>query len=516
MSESPRLAERDLTAAEQAIALRCVLRARESGQARWLARVIEAEVGDVLRCYAHAGVRDRFFWQRVEVGEAFCTFGAVDEIESDGPGRFSDIRDWTRKLRQRIDWLGPLRPATAPLFVGGFGFESEMAVSPDWKAFPAARFVLPEVIVEQRDGQSRWILFVRVESGATQHAVVSELEARFDDAAAANAPGEIASDGASARSGIDSTEELDGAVGRTLDGCAGEAKGPEYIVRADRSHAKFQEQIRNALGDIEEGRMAKVVVARSLSVDHDSPFDIPSFLDRLRSMYPSCTLVAVGRAMDTFLAATPETLIRIAGDEVASAALAGSAPRGRHPEEDEALGQALLGSEKENAEHNHVVASIRSAIESCCEEFEISETPTLRKLVGIQHLETCLRGRLSSKPDGQPAVDLLELVETLHPTPAVGGVPAENAASWLRRFEGLDRGWYAAPIGWLDPSGGGDFRVALRSALIRNGLGPEGSSGASRALLFAGAGIVAGSDPAQELVETRIKLRALLAPMTEI
>jgi len=195
MSESERRVERDLTADEQAIALRCVSRARESGQTRWLARVIEAEVGDVLRCYAYAGVRDRFFWQRVEAGEAFCTFGAVDEVESDGPGRFSDIRDWTRKVRQRIDWLGPLRPATAPLFVGGFGFESEMAISPDWKAFPAARFVLPEVIMERRDGRSRWILFVRVESGATRQAVVSELENRFDDAAEANAPGEFASDG---------------------------------------------------------------------------------------------------------------------------------------------------------------------------------------------------------------------------------------------------------------------------------------------------------------------------------
>lgn len=127
-----------------------------------------------------------------------------------------------------------------------------------------------------------------------------------------------------------------------------------------------------------------------------------------------------------------------------------------------------------------------------------------------------MRGRLRQTDEAENSVDVLTLVEALHPTPAVGGVPAEAARRWLRRFEGLERGWYAAPVGWLDVDGGGDFRVALRSALIRNGLGPRGESGASRALLFAGAGVVRQSEPESELVETRIKLRALLAPLTEI
>lgn len=509
MIGSERLEAGTLAVAEQAKVENSVARALESGQTRWIARVVEADVGDVLRCYARAGDRDRFFWQRVEADEAFCSFGSVDEIESGGCGRFSDVRDWTQSLRDRIDWLGEHRAVSAPLFVGGFGFESEMSISPDWKAFPAARFVLPEVMVEQRAGCSHWILFARVEPGATRHSVESDLATRFDDAVAVSAPETV-------EDSIETVEDSIEEGNRNLDGFGDDFGGPEFIVRADRSHGRFQDQIRNALRHIEEGRMAKVVVARSLSVDHDAPFDIPSFLARLRSMYPSCTLVAVGRAKDTFLAATPETLVRVAGREVASAALAGSAPRGRHPEEDRALGQALLGSEKENAEHRHVVDSIRYVLEPWCEGFEIPEAPALRRLVGIQHLETNVRGRIARREDGQPAVDLLGLVEALHPTPAVGGVPAENAATWLRRFEGLDRGWYAAPIGWLDQSGGGDFRVALRSALIRNGLGPSGESAASRALLFAGAGVVEGSDPARELVETRIKLRALLAPMTEI
>jgi salicylate biosynthesis isochorismate synthase len=501
MMATESLARRNFDADEMRLITTCLTEAHESSQTRWIARVVEADVEDVLECYAQAGDCDRFFWQRVEADESFCGLGTVDEVESGGASRFCDIRDWAEDLDDRIHWIGSPRPAPAPLFLGGFGFEAEAMVSPDWKAFPAARFVLPEILIERRAGQSRWILFVRVEPGATEHSIVTELDARFEDAVLA-----------SSSSGVEAAPPPSAETAEAAKGHG----GLEFIVRADRSHASFRDQIIHALAEIEAGRMAKIVLARSLSVDHDADIEIPSFLERLRTQYPSCTLMAIGRGKDTFLAATPETLIRVEGHEVESAALAGSAPRGRHPEEDRALGQALLDSEKENLEHGHVVCLIRDVVESCCEAFEISEKPTLRRLVGIQHLETRLRGHLKSRSDGQKAVDLLELVEALHPTPAVGGVPAANAVAWLRRFEELDRGWYAAPVGWLDREGGGDFCVALRSALIRNGLGPPGESGASRTLLFAGAGIVSGSDPEQELIETRIKLRALLALMTEI
>lgn len=489
----------------------CVREAQASGEVRWLARVVEAEGSGVLECYARAEDQDRFFWQRAEAGDLFCALGAVDEIESDGPGRFADIRKWSASLSKRMDWIGANRSSrseTSPVYLGGFGFENEMASSPHWKAFPAARFVLPKFIVEQREenettvggkGGSRWVHFVRVEPGAPASAVESELLGRFD---------EVLTMSSSTGDGIG--EDCSRDLGR-----AGEV-GPEYIVRADRRHSVFEAQVRRAIQEIEEGGLAKVVLARSLSVDHDVPFDVPAFLARLRDLYPSCTLVAIGRGKDTFLAATPERLVRVAGCEVESAALAGSAPRGRHPEEDQAFAAALLGSEKENEEHAYVVASIRGVVEVLCDDFECSATPELRRLVGIQHLETRLRGRLRLESDGQKVTDVLGLVEALHPTPAVGGLPATEAMAWLKHFERLDRGWYASPVGWLDQSGGGDFRVALRSALIRNGLGPTGESGASHAILFAGAGIVAGSEPERELVETRIKLRALLAPMTEI
>jgi isochorismate synthase len=488
--------------------------ARSSGQTRWIARVLETEEVDPLACYARAGTQDRFFWERAETGESLAAWGCVDEAESAGPGRFEDIRGWAESVRGRLHWVGAPRPSTAPLFVGGFGFEDDGSPSEDWKAFPASRFFMPAILAERWKRESLCVLFVRIEPGVSTESIESALASRLEEALASLRGGDRlealgANHAASERASVVSTEAA-----------GGWSAGPEYRVQSDRAHSVYRAQVRRALDEIEAGRLQKVVVARSLRVDHDGPLEVPPFLERLRVIYPSCTLVAFGRGQDTFLAATPETLVRLEGTCVRTAALAGSAPRGRTPEEDRLLGDALLASRKDRAEHGHVVEAIRDVLGPLCEAIEVPASPRLRALFGIQHLETPIRGVLRSAPDDialRPrAPDVLDLVAALHPTPAVGGVPGPRAREWLRRCEALDRGWYAAPIGWLDASGGGDFRVALRSALVRNGLDGAGVSGASRARLFAGAGIVAGSQPEQELVETRIKLRALLAPLTEI
>ncbi len=482
---------------------RSVARARRSGRTRWIAQVIEDGVDDPLRCYAYAGDRDRFFWGRAEEGEFLCAWGAVHEIETEGRDRFRDVRAWRRDLSARLDWIGGERAGSAPSFVGGFGFDSEATPAPEWKSFAAARFLLPEVIVERRAGRARWVLFARVEPGARRDSVLATLEARRADAMAANRIPEAAGSGRSTQLAP---------IGREADW----PSGPTYVVRSDRSHAVFEGQVRRALSEIERGRLVKVVLARSLEVDHDEEFDVPAFLARLQGLHPSCTLVAVGRGSDTFLAATPETLVRVTGRRVETAALAGSTPRGRHPEEDRRLAERLLGSAKENEEHRHVVEAIRAGLSPLCDELEIPARPALRALFGIQHLETPICGRLSESHGGRSRPDILEIVGALHPTPAVCGVPRAAAKDWLRHFEGLSRGWYASPLGWLDLEGGGAFCVALRSALIRNRAATRGTSASGRAILFAGAGIVSGSDPEAELAETRVKLRALLAPLTEI
>lgn len=492
-----------------------VAQARESGRTRFLAwgfALPELAAGDGLRAFAWAANRDRSYWERVDAGELFFAWGSVDEIEDEGQGRFDAVRTWQRDLVARLRFAGEARPPGSPLVLGGFGFEAKASSDPDWKSFPAARFRLPEGLVERLDGRGRAVVFARVEPTTTAAAVEADLERRIGEAFAAVAP-QGADASSEARASIAESRPAASDGGASADATR---EGPEYRVRSDRSHARFCAQVESALGELASGRLAKLVLARSLAVEHDGEFDVPGFLARLRVTYPSCTLVAVGRGRDTFLAATPETLIRVAGRRIETAALAGSTARGRTPEEDRELAAALFSSPKERAEHAHVVDAIRAVLAPLCSRLAIAPGPRLRALFGIQHLETAIEGELAPAHAGEAPSDVLSLVEALHPTPAVAGAPAPAAAGWLRRHEGLERGWFAAPIGWLDAEGGGAFCVGLRSALIRNGLGPIGQSGASRARLFAGAGIVAGSDPGQELVETRIKLRALLAPLTEI
>ncbi|MBK7952463.1 MAG: isochorismate synthase [Deltaproteobacteria bacterium] len=515
---SARRVERGAPEAGLEQGIRCtVARARASGRPQflaWVAPLPELEAESGIRCLAWAGPRDRCYWERIDAGELHFAWGSLDELEGEGPERYAAVRAWQRDVGARLDWLGLERPPTRPLFVGGFAFDEGGSTDPDWKAFPAARFVLPEGIIERASGEARCVLLARIEAHGDEAALAAELVRRLDEIRRV-----VRGRGEPGASGLGLGDSASaGSMAGVFAGAGTEvdAEGPEYRVRADRSHARFRVQVRQALAEIASGRFAKLVLARSLAVEHDADFDVPGFLARLRGVYPSCTLIAIGRGRDSFVAATPETLVRVEGDRLETAALAGSAPRGRTPDEDLALGRGLLASAKNRAEHAHVVEAIRAVLRPRTASLAIPAEPRLKALFGIQHLETPIEARLAATRADEEATDVLALVAALHPTPAVAGAPAREAAAWLRRFEGLERGWYAAPIGWLDAQGGGAFCVALRSALIRNGVGAAGRPAGSRARLFAGAGLVEGSDPEQELVETRIKLRALLAPLTEI
>jgi menaquinone-specific isochorismate synthase len=175
-------------------------------------------------------------------------------------------------------------------------------------------------------------------------------------------------------------------------------------------------------------------------------------------------------------------------------ALAGSAPRGVTDEEDQRFGAELLHSAKNQGEHQFVVTTIRDALSSLCSRVWVAHAPRLLKLKNIQHLETPIMGNLL------PGHSILETIENLHPTPAVGGYPRTPALAALREDEQLDRGWYAGPIGWIGTGGNGEFAVALRSGLV------EGN----QATLFAGCGIVADSDPESEYQESCLKLQVML------
>ena len=220
-------------------------------------------------------------------------------------------------------------------------------------------------------------------------------------------------------------------------------------------------------------------------------------LNGLRQRFPDCYAFsfANGRGQ-SFIGASPERLVRVEDGAMLTEALAGSAPRGRSASEDASLGDALLHSDKDLREHWIVLDSILRRLSPLGMEPEAAAKPGLRRLANVQHLQTPVRGRL---PEG---VRLLNVLARLHPTPAVGAVP-RAACAFIRRLEAFPRGLYGGPLGWIDPRGGGEFFVGIRSALVDG----------AHARLYAGAGIVAGSEPEKEFAETELKFRALLEAM---
>ncbi len=272
------------------------------------------------------------------------------------------------------------------------------------------------------------------------------------------------------------------------------AEAPDrFELSSVRSHEDFRRRVKQAIEVVRSGRLDKVVMAREVLATANRPFRQEHLLERLRALHPSCCAFAV----DGFVGASPELLVRRRGLEVVSQPLAGTVARSGDPDEDRHLAAMLLASEKERAEHRVVVEAILAGLGPLCAALDAPEAPRLLGLRNVAHLATQVRGSLAAA--GAPSA--LELAAALHPTPAVGGWPRDEALDYLRKSEELDRGRYAGPVGFVDADGDGEWWIGIRSALV------EGRS----ARLFAGVGLVAGSDPSAELAETQLKLQAMLA-----
>jgi len=333
---------------------------------------------------------------------------------------------------------------TGPLLMGGFRFDAERPRTDLWRDFAADRLVLPERMFVQSGGVA-WLTTNHVFAASVADAPVPTL--------APEARG------------------LDRARWQSL------VKGVGYGIRHRR------------LG------VDKVVLARTQQVA--GAFDSTSVLGSLAGAYPTCTIFGLGHGDSTFVGATPERLVSVCAGLATTMALAGSTARGATEAEDVALGLRLLRDPKERSEHAFVIDALRAGLSDISTRVIADAEPRLRKLANLQHLFTPVHGQLA------PGRTIRDVVQRLHPTPAVGGSPTTPALDLIRASEVLDRGWYAAPIGWLNRRGEGEFVVGLRSALLR----PQ------EAVLFAGCGIVADSDPAAELAESDWKLRPMLSAL---
>ena len=405
-------------------------------------------------------------WSRPNDGYALAGVGAAWSLSVRGPRRFADAAAaWRERCSDALIDNSTDVVGTGPVLMGGFAFDPEQRSAALWRGYPDGQLVLPQTMLTSADGAA-WL---------TTNAVVQPGD-DLDELTQAVTPRYPLSAG-------DSTVTVPDSQPLSL----------EDAVPA----AAWKATVETLVRDIARGEVQKVVLARMLQVSGERPFNQATALRWLSTLYPECFVFAVAREGRCFLGASPERLARLHHGLLSTSCLAGSIARGATAETDRQLEQALLASDKERAEHEFVVRAMHDALTQMSVATEPFGPPTVMKMANVQHLFTAITGRAVG------GCTILDLVERLHPTPAVGGYPREAALQAIRTHESLDRGWYAGPVGWLDARGDGEFAVAIRSALLDEG----------RAALFAGCGIVAGSDPEREYAESCLKLRPILSAL---
>ncbi len=435
---------------------------------------VESEITDPCAAvFASRLASDRWFcWEQPDRGFALAGLGVAHEAASRGEGRFADVAEECLRLGGDavVDEPPGLPAGTGPVWLGGFAFDPDGGASSTWSSLAPGSLVLPELSL--------------CRSGTRTFLTLNALVQPGDDA-----------------------DERGAALGARLAGLRGAAPLPlldphptsHAQIRSARPPGEFEDAVAAATSMIGAGEMSKVVLAREVVVSAGAAHDPAALFGAMREQFPSCFCFCCGTPEAAFIGASPELLVRRSGASVSTVALAGSTRRSSDPAVDDHLGEQLLRSDKDRREQRIVAERIVRALRPHAVWVEAAAEPEIVKVANIQHLATPVIAQLAEPRSA------IELAGMLHPTPAVGGEPWPAAATTIAELEGMDRGWYAGPVGWMDATEDGEFCVALRSALLRD----------REAHLFAGVGVVAGSDPAAELAETEVKLQALLPLLAE-
>ncbi|HEX4338144.1 MAG TPA: isochorismate synthase [Polyangiaceae bacterium] len=397
-------------------------------------------------------------------GPGFVALGSVETFVGTGVLRTEQIRSRAEAFFARLEHVRSTEDAPSLRCFGGLSFQPGAASAEPWTEFGDARFVFPRFRYCRQGDRG----FLSVAARADETA--SEPSRRALVAAASGL--------------LDALHRASRVVPTAV-----RPEARRVVSRDETSETEYRGLVQRIVDRIGAGEFQKVVIARRSTLSFDAPVEPTSVLRDLAETSEHCTRFAFRFGKMTFVGATPERLIRRRGPSLDTEALAGSS--------DGAQAAALMHSPKEREEHDLVVREIVRALAPLCVTLDHPTAPEVRVLRHLLHLTTPIRGRLSAP------VHVLDLVQRLHPTPAVGGVPGPDAVRFITEHEPAERGWYASPIGWFDADGDGEFAVGLRSGALVG----------DRAYLYAGGGIVKDSDPASEYAETRLKLATLSAAL---
>lgn len=395
-----------------------------------------------------------YYWSRPNEGLALLGYETVTDLVANGENRLTELAGLGQG--KRADWicLDPDLTGDGPVWFGGFPFE---------EGSEAAMLHLPLLLLKQQGEQTSLTLSCVCGPDVSVKSIFKRWRAAL--------------------------KKLVQVVLIPV-GAQKYAKNEVTRVAAIPSQTQWQNRVEQAIEAIERGTLAKVVLSRRVELEATENFDIPTLVSCLLYRYANCTVMVFPLKGKTIVAATPERLVGLSERQVQCDALAGT---------HEKQSTQLPGSAKDQHEHRLVIDMIKDRLSPLCDHMDIQSTPEVMGLQNLSHLRTPIRARANA------GVSLLDLAQTLHPTPAVGGTPRRAALNWLAQ-QGEERcDWYSGAFGWMSPTGDGDLNVVLRCASLSG----------NRAVLSAGAGIVAGSTPSGEWQETEWKLQAMLDALTE-
>lgn len=425
---------------------------------------------DLLRLFegAKQAGRDRTYWSSTDDDFTIVGIGSAYEIAAQG-NHFEETKRAWQALLKRSFIHNPFEVAgTGVLALGGMTFDPNKEQTSLWEKFGQSLFVVPIYTVVQHQETFYFTYTQTVDEDSVKGDIAQHIS---------NAEEQI----------IEWAKTVHDSV------------HVEVIEKEEIAAKKWIEDVKQAIDDIQAEKANKIVLAREMRIQLNRQAEVGQMLKKLHHLQTNCYIYAFERGSDCFIGATPERLVRIDGDQLLSTCLAGTAPRGKTAEVDEEIRTGLLNDPKNLEEHAYVVQMITDAIRPYCINVKTAEGPVVRPLKNVQHLYTPVTAHVKK------GYHLFDFVEQLHPTPALGGVPTDVSLAFIRKQESLDRGWYGAPIGWLDSNQHGEFAVGIRSALVQNDV----------VSLFAGCGIMKDSDPLEEFEETSIKFLPILSVLED-
>lgn len=409
---------------------------------------------------------ERFYWETDDL--ALAGFGVTAELTAWGEDRFRSIQQKAAALFENAVIINDGPIGVGPRLFGGFAFTDDFVPDNTWSIYTPAYFILPHYQITQHSDEIWLTINATLQPDESKDNALPQL-----------------------REALDARYEMLLAAASH----SHRSHGSPVDLKYPMPYETWDQIIQDATNRVKAGELDKVVLSRVCEIRFAERVNIDSALDYLSEKYADCyRFLFEPRPYHAFYGATPELLANVDGRSLETMGLAGSIKRGTNPQEDGNFADQLLNDPKERIEHALVVQAVREKLSVFTDELDIPDRPQIYRLSNIQHLYTPIKGHLK-RNEG-----ILPIIEALHPTPALGGAPRDRAMNFIREAEPVPRGWYAAPVGWIDSRLDGMFGVAIRSAVSEE----------RRVWLYAGAGIVGASIPQKEWDETAIKFKPML------